>query len=90
MSIEVEVSGVFKSYFDGQGNILAEGGTVGECLRYLAEKYPSTKNMLIDDEGKLQNHFEVFLNGESIYKTRSETPVKEGDKLDLVYIVHGG
>jgi len=90
MSIEVGVSRVFRSYFDDQESILAEGETVVECLRYLAEKFPATKNMLIDDEGKLQNHFEVFLNGESIFNTGSETPVKEGDKLDLVYIVHGG
>ena len=90
MGIKVEVSGVFRSYFDDQGSILAEGETVGECLQYLSEKHPSTKNMLIDDEGNLQNHFEVFLNGESIYNTGSETPVNEGDKLTLVYIVHGG
>ncbi|MFC1495258.1 MoaD/ThiS family protein [Thermodesulfobacteriota bacterium] len=90
MSIEVEVSAIFRSYFDDQGSILAEGGTVGECLQYLTEKYPSTKNMLIDDEGNLQNHFEVFLNNESIYNTGSETPVTEGDKIALIYIVHGG
>jgi sulfur-carrier protein len=90
MSIEVEIAGVFRSYFDGQKTVNAEGKTVGEILKYLSEKYPVTKNMLIDDEGKMQNRFEVYLNGESTYITGTATPVNDGDKIDLVYIIHGG
>ncbi|MGD9158583.1 MAG: MoaD/ThiS family protein [Desulfobacteraceae bacterium] len=90
MSIEVEIAPVFRSYLDGRKTVTAEGRTVGECLRYLSEKYPMTKNMLIDDEGKMQNRFEVYLNGESIVQTGTATPVNDGDKIDLVYIIHGG
>lgn len=90
MSVEVEIASVFRSYLDGQKTVTAEGGTVGECLRYLSDKYPMTKNMFIDDQGNMQNHFEVYLNGESIYQTGTDTPVKEGDRLDLVYLIHGG
>ena len=90
MSIEVEIAGVFRSYFDGQKTVTAEGKTVGEILKYLSEKYPMTKNMFIDDEGKMQNRFEVYLNGESIYNSGTATPINDGDKLDLVYIIHGG
>ena len=90
MSIEVEIAGVFRSYFDGQKTVTAEGKTVGEILKYLSVKYPMTKNMLIDDEGKMQNRFEVYLNGESIYTSGTDTPVNDGDKIDLVYLIHGG
>ena len=90
MSIEVEIAGVFRSYFDGQKTVTAEGKTVGEILKYLSEKYPMTKNMLIDDEGKMQNRFEVYLNGESTVHTGTATTVNDGDKIDLVYIIHGG
>jgi len=90
MSIEVEIAGVFRSYFNGEKIVSAEGNTIGECLEYLSRKYPSTKNMFIDDKGKLQNHFEVYLNGESTYGIGCETPVNDGDKMDLVYIIHGG
>ena len=90
MSVEVEIASVFRSYLDGQKAVTAEGKTIGEVLKYLSDKYPMTKNMLIDDEGKMQNRFEVYLNGESIIHTGTATPVKDGDKIDLVYIIHGG
>ena len=70
--------------------LTAEGKTVGEVLKHLSDKYPSTKNMFIDDEGRMQNHFEVYLNGKSTYHSGTETPVNDGDKIDLVYIIHGG
>ncbi len=90
MSVEVEIAGVFRSYFEGEKTVTAEGSTIGEVLRYLTDKYPMTKNMLIDDAGKMQNRFEVYLNGESIFHSCTDTPVNDGDKIDLVYIIHGG
>lgn len=90
MSVQVEIAGAFRSYFDGKKKVTAEGRTVSECLRYLADKYPSTKKMFVDPEGNLQKHFEVYLNGLSTYKTGGVTPVNDGDKIDLIYIVHGG
>jgi molybdopterin converting factor small subunit len=90
MSIEVEIAHVFRSYFGGKKNVTAEGNTVGECLDDLSNKYPMTKNMIVDSSGSITNRFEIYLNGESTYETGLSTPVKEGDKIDLVYIIHGG
>lgn len=90
MSTEVEIASVFRSYFNGEKNVTAEGKTVGECLKYLSGKYPATKKMFVDEDGKLRNHFEVFLNGESTHRTGGDTPVKKGDKIELVYIISGG
>ncbi len=90
MSIAVEIAHVFRSYFDGQKSIAAEGKTVGECLKDLSNKYPMTKNMIVDSSGNITNRFEVYLNGESTYGTGLSTPVKDGDKIELVYIIHGG
>ena len=90
MSIEVEIASVFRSYFDGQKTVTAEGKTIGDVLKYLSRKYPMTKNMLIDDMGRMQNRFEVYLNVASTYNTGTATPVNDGDKIDLVYIIHGG
>lgn len=90
MSVEVEIASVFRSYLEGRKTVTAEGRTVGEILRYISDKYPMTKNMFIDDEGRMKNHFEVYLNGESTYHSGLATPVNPGDKIDLVYIVQGG
>ena len=90
MSIEVEIASVFRSYFEGEKSITTEGKTVGECLKYLSVKYPSTKKMFIDEDGNLRKHFEVYLNGESAYHADRDTPVNEGDRIELVYIISGG
>ncbi len=90
VSVEVEIAGVFRSYFDGEKTVAAEGKSIGEVLEYLSDKYPMTKNMFIDDTGRMQNRFEVYLNGESIYQSGIDTPVNDGDRIDLVYIIHGG
>ena len=90
MRIEVEIADVFRSYFDGEKNVTTEGRTIGECLAHISGKYPLTKKMFIDDAGNLRKHFEVYLNGESTYHTGRDTPVKEGDRIELVYIISGG
>jgi molybdopterin synthase sulfur carrier subunit len=90
MTVEVEIASVFRSYFDGQKIVTAEGSTIGEVLKYLSGKYPMTKNMLIDEAGRIPNRFEVYLNGESTYHGGIDTRVNDGDKIDLVYIIHGG
>ncbi len=90
MGVEVEMAHVFRSYLGGRKSVTTEGKTVFECLNDLSNKYPMTKNMIIDENGSITNRFEVYLNGESIYETGLSTPVKDGDKIDLVYIIHGG
>lgn len=90
MSVEVEIASVFRSYFDGEKNITTQGSTIGECLKYLSGKYPSTRKMFADDDGSLRKHFEVYLNGENTHHTGPDTPVNEGDKIELVYIIQGG
>ena len=90
MGVEVEIAHVFRSYLEGQKSVTADGKTVGECLNDLSNKYPMTKNMIVDENGSITNRFEVYLNGESTYETGLSTPVKDGDKIDLVYIIHGG
>ena len=90
MSVEVTIASVFRSYFDGRQHVNAEGNTVGECLTYLSDRYPMTKKMFFDDKGNVQNRFEIYLNGESTYHTGYSTPVLDGDKIELVYIIHGG
>jgi sulfur-carrier protein len=90
MSIEVEIAHVFRSYLGGQKSVTTDGKTVGECLDDLSIKYPMTKNMIVDSNGNVTNRFEIYLNGESTYETGLSTSVKDGDKIDLVYIIHGG
>jgi len=90
MTVEVEISSAFRQYMDNQKTVTVECENVRECLIELSRMYPQTKGMFINDEGELLNRFEIYVNGESIYSNGTATPVKDGDKIDLIYIIHGG
>ncbi len=90
MSVNIEISPVFARYTHGQVNMKAEGKTVGECLHALVRQYPDLKKLILDAKGDLQPSFDVFVNGESAYPNTMAHPVKDGDKLYIVLLIHGG
>ncbi|MGD0795532.1 MAG: MoaD/ThiS family protein [Dehalococcoidales bacterium] len=90
MSVEVEISSIFARYTDDHTSMKMEGKTVGECLRDLARQYPEFGKMILDTNGELTSSFDVFINGESAYPNTMSRPVKDGDKLNIVLLVHGG
>jgi len=90
MSAEIELSPIFARYSNNQLNIKVEGSTVGECLNDLIRQFPNLEKMLLNREGKLQHAYDVYINGESAYPMEMKKPVKDGDKLNIVFIIHGG
>ena len=90
MSVEIELSSIFARYSDNQLNIKVEGNTVGECLNDLIRQFPNLEKMLLNKDGKLQHVYDVYINGESAYPMEMKKPVKDGDKLNIVFIIHGG
>ena len=67
-----------------------EGSTVGECFEDLFRQFPKLKELLMTKSGKLHRSYDVYINGESSYPKEMEKPVKDGDKLNIVFIVYGG
>lgn len=90
MSAEIELSPIFARYSNNQLNVKVEGSTVGECLNDLIRQFPNLEKMLLNKEGKLQHAYDVYINGESAYPMEMKKPVKDGDKLNIVFIIHGG
>ncbi len=90
MSAEIELSPIFARYSNNQLNIKVEGSTVGECFSDLIRQFPNLEKMLLNKEGKLQHAYDVYINGESAYPMEMKKPVKDGDKLNIVFIIHGG
>jgi molybdopterin converting factor small subunit len=90
MSVDVEISSVFGRYTGGVLNMKVEGKTVRECLHDLVRQYPDLKRMLLNKEGDLMHSYDFFINGESVYPKDMNLPLKDGDKLNVVYVIHGG
>lgn len=90
MSIEIELPSIFASFTDNRLNIKTEGNTVGECLNDLFRQFPKLEKMLLNTHGKLQRVYAVYINGESAYPMEMAKPVKDEDKLNIVFIIFGG
>ncbi|MBN1176274.1 MAG: MoaD/ThiS family protein [Dehalococcoidales bacterium] len=90
MSVEIELASIFRSYTDNQLNIKVEGRTVGDCLQDLFRQFPEIEKLLMGRDGKLHRSYDIYINGESAYPKEMSKPVKDGDKLNIVFIVYGG
>ena len=90
MSVEIELSSIFGRFTDNQLTFQVEGRTVGDCLKELFKQYPRLEKLLLNKEGRLQHAYDVYVNGESAYPKEMQKKVKDGDKLNLVFIIYGG
>lgn len=89
MSIEISLHKTHRRYTDGKEIIEVEGKTVGECLHDLVRKYPALDKEIFKT-GKLNSIIEVYLNGTSAYPSELAKPVKDGDRINLAYMLSGG
>ncbi len=90
MSVDVEISSIFGRYTGDVLNMKVEGKTVRECLHDLVKQFPRLKRMLLDTHGDLMHSYDFFINGASVYPKDMNLPLKDGDKLNVLYVIHGG
>lgn len=90
MSVDVEISSILGRYTGGALNIKVKGKTVRECLHDLARQYPDLKRMMLDKDGNLMHSYDYFINGENVFPKDMDQRLKDGDKLNVVFVVHGG
>lgn len=90
MSIKVRLH-PFLQYIAGWQEVLeVTGHTTGECLENLESRFPSIKQQIRDKRGQLRPYCEILVNFESTYPKELTTPVKDGDQIDVLFIVTGG
>jgi molybdopterin converting factor small subunit len=90
VSVEIQLSSIFGRFTDNKLTFQVEGKTVGECLKELFKQYPKLEGLLLNREGELQRAYDVYINGESAYPKEMKKKVKDGDKLNIVFIIYGG
>jgi molybdopterin converting factor small subunit len=90
MTVEVNLPPLLQTLAGGVKRIDVGGGTVGECLQAIAEKYPAVKARLFTEDGKLAKGLNVYINGENTRSDMLARQVKDGDKIHLAYLIFGG
>ena len=80
-----------KFYVENKTEFKVSGGTVGELVEDLLERYPGLKSHLVDSNGDLRRYFNFFVNGVHVRELQGmETPLKEDDKVILIASAAGG
>jgi molybdopterin converting factor small subunit len=62
----VKFTYALEKFFPGIKEIPAKGHTLREVLDEVEAKYPKIQTYLLDDQGKLRNHVNIFIDGSLI------------------------
>jgi len=73
-----------------QDVVEVRGSTVGECLNHVVEQFPGMKKQLFTESGRLFDNVIISVNGASAYPEQLAKPVKDGDELNIVFMISGG
>ena len=87
----VRIPPVLRANAGGNKQIELAGGTVGEVLEALVQRYPSLAGQLLTPEGELNRFVIVYLNDQDIrYLQERATPVETRDTLIILPAMAGG
>jgi molybdopterin synthase sulfur carrier subunit len=87
----LKIPPVLRSATGGESEVGADGATVGEVLRALAETHPDTRAQLFADDGELNRYVNVYLNDEDVRVLDGlDTSVSESDTVVILPAMAGG
>jgi molybdopterin synthase sulfur carrier subunit len=87
----MKIPPVLRQQTDGEAEVSVKGGTVGDTLRELADRYPSTEDQLFSPEGDLNRYVNVYLNDEDVRVLDGlDTSVGDADTVVILPAMAGG
>jgi molybdopterin converting factor small subunit len=87
----IKIPPVLRQSVGGEKEVRADGGTVGDALRSLAEQHPATQSQLFSDDGQLNRYVNVYLNDEDVLVLDGlDTSVGQSDTLVILPAMAGG
>src|SRR3954447_9316183 len=87
----VVIPTALRQYVGGQEEIGLSGGTVDAVLGTLTEQFPDLRKQLYNENGRLRNFVNVYLNDDDVrYLQKGETLVAEGDTISIIPAIAGG
>jgi sulfur-carrier protein adenylyltransferase/sulfurtransferase len=91
MSVTVSIPTPLRGFTAGQDAVQLAGDTVGQVLDGLLAAHTGLKRHLLQDDGRLRNFVNLYLNETDIrHLASTATPVHPGDVLTIVPSIAGG
>ena len=90
MPVTVKIPTQLRAATDGEATAEVDGGTVGEVLDALYDRYGELQSRISED-GSLRRFVNVYVGGEDIrFLDGLETEVSDGDEVTILPAVAGG
>jgi molybdopterin synthase sulfur carrier subunit len=87
----IRIPPVLRPSVGGERQLTADGSSVGEILRSVAEAHPDTQTQLFSTDGALNRYVNVYLNDEDVRVLDGlETAVSDSDTLVILPAMAGG
>jgi molybdopterin synthase sulfur carrier subunit len=93
MAVTVRIPSYLAAFADGRNSIVLEGtpATTGGLLDELWNLHPALRDRILDEQGQVRQHINVFVGEESIrFACGLATPVPDGAEVLIVPAVSGG
>lgn len=91
MAVKVMIPTPLRAHAGGKASAEVPAATVQEALSQLTAEFADLKKHLYTNEGKLRSFVNVYVNGEDIrYLKQEETPIKDGDTINIIPSIAGG
>jgi sulfur-carrier protein len=86
--VKVRIPTPLRSYTGQQAVVDVAGATVDDILVELDRRYPGLRFRMVDEQGRLRRHMNVFVNDESVRDLG--TAVSDADELTIMQALSGG
>jgi sulfur-carrier protein len=88
---QVKIPTQLRQLTDGEAEVEARGGTVGELIGDLESRHPGIKERLLDDSGQLRRFVNVYVNDEDVrFEKGLDTEIPDGGRVSIIPAVAGG
>jgi MoaD family protein len=86
--MKVSIASPLRSCTGGHSEVDIEGETLAALLRALDQRFPGIRSRMIDEQGRIRQHMNVFVNGEAVRTL--DTPLAPGDQVHILQALSGG
>jgi len=87
-TVRVRIAALLNSYTGGLKVIEIDASTVGEAMSALDRRFPGLSFRVIDEQGRVRPHMNVFLGEEKVFDLA--TPLAPGNEIYIVGALSGG
>jgi molybdopterin converting factor small subunit len=86
--VQVRIPTPLRSYTGEQKVVDAAGATLGEVLLDLDRQFPGLRFRVVDEQGRLRKHVNVWLDGERVRQL--DAPLEGVDEVVIMQALSGG